>query len=337
MTSDFTTDMKGTIMFREINQAPQSVKKTFDTVEEVCKYASELISESKYVYIVGSGTSYHAGMVLQIRLLNRGIPAIAVKAPEFSDYLPETENTEVAAILISQSGESRDILDSLKAAKERAFLTVCITNTRESSLAAGSDISIITAAGDENALAATKTFVSAIAVVNLITEKLDSVYSGPDRTLVTDLESCLEKDTERIIGVAKTLKDKVVVLGNGSLHALALEGALKFKETSTMETEAYPIREYLHGPIQSLNRDTTVIVLHRPSENIGAVLEQLRKQTDSIIRIGFENEDEIMIRKVNDINIPAIFVVPLQLMANYKSVSLGLDPDHPQHLTKIVR
>ncbi len=337
MTHDFTPEMKNTIMFKEINQSPDSIRKTLDSVADECTYASELIRESKYVYIVGSGTSFHAGMVLQIRLLKRGIPAVTVKAPEFSYFLPEEQDSEVSAILISQSGESRDILDSLYAAKDRGFSTVCITNTKDSSLSVGSDISIVTEAGKENALAATKTFLSALSAINLITEKLDNPGSEANESLSQDLKRYLEVETDKVIETAKTVKDKVVVLGNGILHALALEGALKFKETSTMETEAYPIREYLHGPIQSLNHDTTVILLHKPGDEIEGVLEQLKKQTQSILRIGFGENDEIRVNEVSDLNIPAMFVVPLQLMANYKSVSLGLDPDHPQHLTKVVR
>ena len=337
MTNDFTSNMKNTIMFKEINQAPESVRKTLDSVEDECTYASELIRESKYIYIVGSGTSYHAGMILQMRLLNRGIPAITVKAPEFSYFLPEGQDSDVTAILISQSGESRDILDSLYAAKDRGFSTVCITNSRDSSLSVGSDISIVTEAGRENALAATKTFITALASINMITEKLDEPNSEVGKALPQELKNYLAAETDKVIEVAKSVKDKVVVLGNGPLHALALEGALKFKETSTMETEAYPIREYLHGPIQSLNHDTTVILLHKPGDEVGAVLEQLQNQTGSIIKVGFSGEDDLMIREVSDLHLPALMVLPLQLMANYKSVSLGLDPDHPQHLTKIVK
>lgn len=337
MTQDFTPAMKNTIMFKEINQSPESVRKTIASVEEECKYTSELLRESKYVYIVGSGTSYHAGMVLQIRLLKRGIPAITVKAPELAYFLPEEQDSDVSVVLISQSGESRDILDSLYAARESGFSTVCITNSRDSSLSVGSDISIVTEAGRENALAATKTFTTALAAINLITEELDHSNFNSGNTLSTDLKNYLENETGKIIEIAKTIKNKVVVLGNGQLHALALEGALKFKETSTMETEAYPIREYLHGPIQSLDQDSTVILLHLPGEEIDQVVEQLQKQTESIIRIGLEESDEIRISSVSDLNIPAVFVLPLQLMANYKSVSLGLDPDHPKHLTKVVR
>ncbi len=336
MDPDYFAKMKGTIMFKEINQSPNAVRKTLESIRQECIYTSELLKKSSYVYIVGSGTSYHAGMVLQIRLLNRGIPAITVKAPEFSHFLPEGRNVEVTAILISQSGESRDILDSLYAAKEKGFSTVCITNTRDSSLSVGSDISLVTEAGLERALAATKTFVSALVAINMITRELDG-KGTEESQLASILQDYLEHGTEKAVEIAASVKDKVVVLGNGYLHALALEGALKFKETATIETEAYPVREYLHGPIQSLNDETTVILLHMPGEDVDAVLQQMKNQTGSIIRIGFEENDEIQLANVQENDIPALFVLPLQLMANYKSVSLGRDPDHPQHLTKVVK
>ena len=70
---------------------------------------------------------------------------------------------------------------------------------------------------------------------------------------------------------------------------------------------------------------------------VEAVMEQIKKQTESIIRIGFGESDEIQLETVPENQIPALFALPLQLMANYKSVSLGRDPDHPQHLTKVVK
>ncbi len=337
MEPDHIARMKGTIMFKEINFSPEAVRKTLESVRQECSYTSELLKTSKYVYIVGSGTSYHAGMVLQIGLLKRGIPAVTVKAPEFSHYLPENENSEITAILISQSGESRDILDSLYAAKDKGFSTVCITNTRDSSLSVGSDISIVTEAGLEKALAATKTFITALAAVDLIIQELDGKNPEEHDLLPTNLKDYLDHSTDKVLKFAATVRNKVVVLGNGYLHALALEGALKFKETATIETEAYPVREYLHGPIQSLNEDTTVILLHRPDEEVEAVMEQIKKQTGSIIRIGFDEDDEIRLENVPEDHMPALFALPLQLMANYKSVSLGRDPDHPQHLTKVVK
>ena len=337
MEPDYISRMKDTIMFKEINFSPGAVRKTLESVRQECSYTSELLKTSKYVYIVGSGTSYHAGIVLQIGLLKRGIPAVTVKAPEFSHYLPENEDNRVTAVLISQSGESRDILDSLYAAKDKGFSTVCITNTRDSSLSVGSDISIVTEAGVERALAATKTFISALAAVELIIQELDGKNPEDHDRLPTDLKDYLDHSTENALKFSAAVRNKVVVLGNGYLHALALEGALKFKETATIETEAYPVREYLHGPIQSLNEDTTVILLHRPDEEVEAVMEQIKKQTGSILSIGFDESDEIQLEKVPENQNPALFALPLQLMANYKSVSLGRDPDHPQHLTKVVK
>ena len=336
MSEDFISKMKNTMMFREINQGPESIMKTMDSVSEECTKASIIIKNSDYVYIVGSGTSYHAGIVLQIRLLNMSIPAVTVKAPEFSFYLPKEKKKKVTAVLISQSGESRDIIDSLNEAKKKGISTICIVNTKESTLALQSDLSIVTTAGKEKAVAATKTFISCLSVINVIISKLENGMSEPDKSIAGILENFLSQRTSSVIDIACRLKDKIVVLGNGPLHALALEGALKFKETSTIETEAYPIREYLHGPIQSLNRDTTVILLRMDLDETKNVMEKLMKQTDSIISIGF-GDDDLMLPKVNENNIPIMFSVPLQIMANYKAVSLGKNPDQPTYLTKVVR
>ena len=164
----------------------------------------------------------------------------------------------------------------------------------------------------ERALAATKTFVSALAAINMITQEMDG-KGTEESQLASILQDYLVHGADKAVETAGSVKDKVVVLGNGILHALALEGALKFKETATIETEAYPVREYLHGPIQSLNDETTVILLHRPGEDVEAVLQQMKNQTSSIIRIGFEESDEIQLANVQENDIPALFALPLQL------------------------
>lgn len=337
MPRDFIDIMKNTEMFKEINQIPKSILNSTISADPECQRAAEVIRNARYVYIVGSGTSFHAGLILQLGLLKRRIPAIAVMAPEFSHFISGGTEEDVATVLISQSGESRDILNAMSLAKAHGHSTVSLTNTRNSTLFKGTEIRVLTEAGPEKSIAATKTYVSALSLINVIISKLETGQNPDSKTLADSIQKFLTEEMSTVLKISTGLRDKVVFLGNGPLHSTAMEGALKFKETATIETESHPVREYLHGPIQMLNPNTTVIILHTAEENVSEVIDALRKQTESIITIGFEEADNIRLRHTNDLHIPATFVVPLQIMANYKSVSLGFDPDKPTHLSKVVK
>lgn len=337
MQADLIDTMKKTEMFKEITQIPKSILNSTNSADQDCQRAVELLGKARYIYIVGSGTSFHAGLILQLGLLRKRIPAIAVMAPEFSQFISKGTEEDVTTVLISQSGESRDILIAMSLAKNRGHSTISLTNSRNSSLWNGTDIKIMTEAGPEKSIAATKTFVAALSLINLIISKIGTGQNPDSKLLAESIEKFLAEEMSTVLKLSNGLKDKVVFLGNGPLHATAMEGALKFKETATIETEAHPVREYLHGPIQMLNPNTTVIVLHSAEEDTAEIIDILRKQTESIITVGFEEIDDIRLRRTNELHIPAAFVIPLQLMANYKSVSMGCNPDKPAHLTKVVQ
>jgi len=112
MNNSVNENYRSTIMFQEILQEPETITNTVNSVGGNILKAVKLIRKAKIVYVVGSVTSYHAGIVMQIGLINDGVPAIAVRAPEFSYFTPP-DNKDVLVILISQSGESRDILVAL--------------------------------------------------------------------------------------------------------------------------------------------------------------------------------------------------------------------------------
>ena len=330
-----------TVMFKEINEEPDTIQNTVQTLSEDIRLSADLIRSSKIIYIVGSGTSYHAGIVLQIGLLKHSIPAVAVRAPEFRHYIPNT-GTGVTVILISQSGESRDILDSLNMCKEKKYNTICITNNGQSRLANETDISIITQAGEEKALAATKSHIAQIIVMYTIYELIANPngysYSRMNCKELSALVSTLIKEYRHILNISKKISGRIIFLGNGFLHAEAMEGALKFEETSNFITEAYPIGEYLHGPIQILSDDDTVIVLKGNDEDgYQRVHEKLREYTGNIITIGKDETCSIKLpeNKIEMLD-SILYIVPIQLLSNFKAVSLGLNPDKPTHLNKVV-
>ena len=333
---------RSTFMFREIMEEPETITNTVNSVISDVLRAVNLIKKSKITYVVGSGTSYHAAMIMQIGMLKAGLPAIAVRSSEFSYFTPP-DNVGIVVVLISQSGESKDIKDALNLCLKNGYHTIGITNSPKSSISTGTEVSVVTVAGEERSLAATKSHVAQLIVSYLLVSSLNDHGK---------IEDCIEK----CIGIASRIKEiidrnkdysdlargitgRIVFLGDGTLHAEAMEGALKFEETANMITEAYPLGEYLHGPIQVLRSDDTVIILKgRDNKEYERLISRLNNFTKNIITIGKSKESTIPIPEceIEDLD-PILYIIPVQILANIKTVDLGLDPDKPTRLTKVVK
>ncbi len=332
---------KKTEMFREIMEEPDSITKTLDSISESLDKASDALRKADFVFLVGNGTSYHAGNIMAQQLVLYGKPAMAVRASEFYCYASKW-NKNVLAIMISQSGENVDIIQATSIAANSGFHTLAVTNTRGSYIERNCEISLITAAGQEKSLAATKSHIAQIAAlyalaqrsiagegINEIGQKLKS-NSGYIANILSD-ESSLEKFYPRLL-------TKLIFLGDGYLHSVAMEGALKFEETAGIPTEAYPLAEYLHGPIHILSSSQTVIIMGRQdTDAYKRVYNEISKITENIISIGPDEKSDIKIAGVNGPLSSLLYLPVIQLMANWKTVSSGLDPDNPDRLKKIVK
>jgi glucosamine--fructose-6-phosphate aminotransferase (isomerizing) len=331
-----------TIMFSEIMEEPDTVINTANEIKDSVLKASNIIKRAKFVYIVGSGTSYHAGIIMQIELLKAGIPAITVRAPELN-YFITLYHENIAVILLSQSGESKDIIDSLNLCKKQQYPIIGVTNTRKSTLADNSDISIVTSAGEEKSLAATKSYIGQLIVSYLISSSIENEDKIDDSIkLCEGIANKIQEiinDNNLYKKLSNKLSGRIIFLGDGPLHAVAKEGALKFEETASLVTEAYPIGEYLHGPIQILKSNDTVIVLKgNDRQAYDRIIPRLMEHTSNIITIGNDDDCTIIVPADGNYSISAIYnVVPLQLLANFKTISLGLNPDKPTYLNKIVK
>ncbi len=324
-------------MYGEIHEIPNFIIKAKDMDKSVFETIAERLKKSRIVYLVGSGTSFHAALVGQIYFLEKDIPAIAVRAPEFENFLIKIHNN-VTAIFISQSGESYDTIEALKFAKINKLFTVGITNNNKSTLATDTDISITTGAGDEKALAATKSHIAQIISLYMISGCILSPKTPYNMdALSSELRFFMEGE-DKIMKLAEKLGGRIIILGNGLLHAVAMESALKFEEASNRITEAYPIGEYMHGPIQVLNRSDTVILLGAKNKSRDRVKSKISKITNNILTIGDSPDDDIRLNNSLDKNLKIIFyLISIYLLANNLSVITGLNPDIPEKLTKVVK
>jgi glucosamine--fructose-6-phosphate aminotransferase (isomerizing) len=355
-------------MLKEIHEQPRAVAQTLE--ERVANGrllaaafgpdADEIFERTRAVHIVACGTSFHAGSVARylIEQLCR-IPCRVEIASEFRYRNPVvTPNT--LFVTISQSGETADTLAALRLAKQEGFLgTLAICNVPESSLVRESDLVMLTRAGPEIGVASTKAFTTQIAALTMLVIAL-ALHQGADaereRGLVTRLieipgliEKTLVLDAE-MKKLAERFADKhhALFLGRGILHPIAMEGALKLKEISYIHAEAYPAGELKHGPLALVDADMPVITVAPNNdllEKLKSNLMEVRARGGELFVFadpdsGFASSEGVTViqmpRHVTYLQAPAVYTVPLQLLAYHVAILRGTDVDQPRNLAKSV-
>lgn len=327
----------------------------------------ELYAELDQIHLIACGTSRHAGLVAQHWLEQiAGIPTRIRSGSEFvSAPLPLTANT--LTIGITQSGETADTLKALTIDLTRRSelgdrwqaRQLGITNHPDSSLAQFVDRVLPTLAGTEIGVAATKTFTTQLAVLCCLMLDLAVRRGTIAPVQLQHWITALQQLPEQIAlileqeGAIKDLAQQLVdcrhciVLGQGVNRAIALEGALKLKETTYIHAEGYAAGEFLHGPIALLDRQIPVIAIAPTGSSQAAVLHTAHKaQTHGARMIGIVNDREtspdlfqerlVLPAIENDLLSPFLTVIPLQLLAYHIAVLRGLDVDRPRNLTKAI-
>jgi len=280
--------------------------------------------EGKRVIITGSGTSYNASYLFFLNFISRGIFAMVIQASE----VPTTLNKELdstVAILISHSGESYDIIKAAEHFKKMNIKTISITDFKNSSLAKITDLTFEAGAGEENAVAATKSHFAQVLIGLNLNNK--SNFDNLKEILTVIIND------EKIKQYAKEIRDKVIFLGSGINYPLAMEGSLKMQETSEIITYHFPSREFLHGPIQILYPEWSVLMLSKDNE----VKEKIKYYGADIISIGNDRSDDIYIDTQSNESLYLAKLMILQLLSYHKSIQIGKNPDMPTKLNKVVK
>lgn len=353
-------------MLKEIHEQPNAVKTTITPriVDGLPDFASDGIDAGKLasyhqIFIVACGTAMHAGMVGKyvIEKMAR-VPVIVDCASEFRYREPLLTDKDLV-IVISQSGETADTLAVLKLAKAMKTSTLAIVNVKGSSIAREADHVIYTHAGPEISVASTKAYMVQVSVMYLIAFALSRAVGR-----ITD-EQCREltdelKNIPDAIGKAIELKDKcqyaasklinaesLLYIGRGLDYALSMEGSLKLKEISYIHSESYAAGELKHGTISLITDGMPVIAVATQKsivEKTISNIKEVKARGAMVILVcgpDIEVEEEIadiIIRlpKVDDVLMPMVAAVPLQLVAYYTSVLKGCDVDKPRNLAKSV-
>jgi glucosamine--fructose-6-phosphate aminotransferase (isomerizing) len=355
-------------MLKEIFEQPRAVAQTLE--ERVAggrlleaafgPAASRVFAKTEAVHLVACGTSYHAGVVARyfIEQICR-LPCVVEIASEFRYRNPVVAKNALF-VTISQSGETADTLAALRMARQAGYLsTLAICNAPESSLVRESELVLLTRAGPEIGVASTKAFTTQLVALDMLVIALTK-FNGADpereRGLVTRLIEIpglidktlqLEPTIERL---AERFADKhhALFLGRGALHPVAMEGALKLKEISYIHAEAYPAGELKHGPLALVDADMPVIAVAPNNdllEKLKSNLQEVRARGGELYVFadpdsGIESSDGVhvitMPKHVSYFQAPAVYTVPLQMLAYHCAILKGTDVDQPRNLAKSV-
>jgi glucosamine--fructose-6-phosphate aminotransferase (isomerizing) len=320
--------------------------------------AAELRDVGRIV-LTGCGTALHAGMVGEYLIEQLAqIPTEVEYASEFRHRnTPMTRDTLVFAI--SQSGETADTLGALRESQRKGYRTLGICNNVASTIARETDGGVYMHAGPEIGVAATKSFTSQVVVLNLIGLLLGRMrhLSTVDGTgLIGALESLPDK-IEEVLKLTDPIKEiarkyaeatGMLFFGRQLNFPVALEAALKVKEITYLYAEGHPSAELKHGIIALVKPELPSVFIVPDdavfSKNLNNI-EQVRARKGPIIAVTTASgasklkgiaDDLILVPDADDIAMPVLTVIPLQLFAYHLAVALGRDVDKPRNLAKSV-
>lgn len=355
-------------MLKEIYEQPRSIldsmrgrlnaQKGIVSLGGIIDYKQKLLQADRII-IVACGTSWHAALVGEYLIEDLArIPVEVEYASEFRYRNPVIYEKDIV-IAISQSGETADTLAAIDLARSRGATILGICNVVGSSIARATHAGSYTHAGPEIGVASTKAFTAQVTVLTLlalmighekgtlstsrfhqIVHELDKIPAKVEKTLLVN---------DKIIEIAHKFKDvrNFLYLGRGYNFPVALEGALKLKEISYIHAEGYPAAEMKHGPIALIDANMPVVVIATNKgtyEKVISNIQEVKARKGHIIAIVTEGdetvkklaEEVIEIPETEEMLVPLLATIPLQLLSYHIAVMRGCNVDQPRNLAKSV-
>ena len=321
--------MTGTRMLAEIHEQP-------GVLRELCRRALEEWELPKSLYslfrgissavIVGSGSSFNAGLLMRLYL--ETLAALPARVDPASEAFRYRVPGRPLAIGLSHSGSSTDVRAALKRAKRQGCRTLALTNIEGSPLTREADAALVTGAGAERAIPSTKGFTALVAASLLLAAyRADSLKSSV-RAVTRAARVVEDENAHAVADIAERVASSktVVFLGEGLLYPVARDAALKLLEVTYIPALAYPPDEFRHGPIALAERGVAIVALTPPPR---ALTETARASGAIVLELAPTAKLPRLVR-------PLVRAVELQLLAHAVGTCLGRDIDRPRALSKIV-
>ncbi len=344
------------LMIKEIHEQPSIIDAIVNRDNEIYRSIAETILGGKKIFILGSGSSYHAGLYLDMALKRLGLRVYSFVSSEYENFI-DVADQDTVVIAISQSGSTTDTLEAVNTIKKRGSKIIGVTNVENSPLAQISDYVLYVGAGLEEAVTATKSFSGQI--VNLL-----RVYIEILRSLSRDFSELYSyiKDLPKIVRdhiyrselfvreIVDLLykRENAFIAGRGYHYIASLESSLKIKETCGIHAEAFFLGEIRHGPKSAINNQYFLGISLRDKRDLELSRRIINEIQDSDALIILSAPEDLLETPTSDkifvarrVRIPEEFsmileVILYQLISYYIALARLLDPDRPRRLSKVV-
>jgi len=334
-------------MLKEISEQADVINRAINQDKKIVFEIVNSIRNAHGIYFVACGTAYNACLSASYKLskiAQRHVNvALASEFPNYKDFLTPRS----LVIAVSQSGETADVLEAIRAAKSKGATVISVVNVMGSSLVRESHESLMQHAGPEISVLSTKSYTSQLAILTLLSYALADKYDeGKEKLkdLVNYIYYLTSANTRDYIKkLAEKLKDvnHIYTIGRGLQYPTALEAALKIKEVTYIHAEGFAGGELKHGSIALIEKGTPCIVFTSTDteKQIMSNAMELKSRGGYIIGIGPKNNEAfdffIKVREAEEAN-SICQIIPIQILAYQLALLRGCDPDKPRNLAKAV-
>jgi glucosamine--fructose-6-phosphate aminotransferase (isomerizing) len=335
-------------MLKEIHEQAQVAREVLHMLDGSPDVAGviEKMKSARNLYFIGCGTSYHACLLGAVYFAQiAGRPVIPVLAPQFGPQYAPTVDAQDVGLFVSQSGETKDVLNALQLAEARGMTCFGLANVIGSTLTKATACSLPLCCGYEISVPATKTFTNQVVSFLYLAYRL----AGRDTAELEHIPALMDKTLEMTSAQAEKVAadinawNDLYCLGYGATYPIALEGALKLKEITYAHCEGMLSTEFKHGPLSAVTKDYPILFAAGP-QDIPLIVSGLNEVTcrgARAIAIGQDdprlhaNATEVIVIPDSTPEVAALLaVLPLQLVSYHMSVLRGYDPDFPRNLSK---
>jgi glutamine---fructose-6-phosphate transaminase (isomerizing) len=342
-----------TIMRSEILEQPEAISKTIDHVRSLSSEIKKLVdkNEIKNIIFFARGTSDNVAMYgFYLFATTCGISATSGHPSLATSYRAQVSLKNTLAIGISQSGKTAEIVESLQWAKLAGAATIGLTNTPNSPIFSAADLTILTQAGEERAVPATKTFTSALTALAVIAEAINAsaFKAGEIDNLPMQISQTFDQQ-QMITQLASVLTDQqsAVITGRGFSVAIASEIALKLQESCYLVSIGLSAADLQHGPKAIVDKRLPILAFlageNSPvNQTVVDLVSKLRSSAADLLIFGPKDSGlkadlQVVIPDVSESLIPILMAPPAQLMVEATAVAKGINPDLPRGLTKVTQ
>lgn len=347
-----TTTPAGTTATRmasEIAEQPDAARRTLEHLVPEQARLREAFAGRRRVLLVARGSSDNAAIYGRYLLeVSAGIPATLAAPSVATHYRARLDLSDSLVVSVSQSGATAEIVETQEWARACGARTVAVTNVAGSSLAEAADVALVTQAGPEVAVPATKTYLTQLVALAVLADALGARSSlAGDLERVPDVVAGLLDADVSAAAEALAGADGVVVSGRGLLLGTALETALKMEETCLRPVRGYSYADLRHGPISVVSEGLLAVLVASASgplaEPMADLVRDLQGRGARVLGIGgtadFAGLCDLHLAgpDLPETVEPIASIVPSQRMIEQMARRFGLDPDNPRGLHKVTQ